>query len=286
MESRSLRYFVAVAEELNFSRAAERLGISAPPLSRAIRRLETDLGVRLFERTTHSVTLTPPGRVLLAEARIALDALHAAGRRAQRAADPEPKLVLAVKADGDAGLLEPILARYATEPGARPVTVRLSGWREQVRLLREGEADAALIYEPFDRTGLDAEPLAVEARLAALPAAHALAARDHLTLADLALPGVEPGRLDGLDRYLDTVVERHRIADLSQLLTLVELGEVVTLLPESVTTRYPRPGVVYRELPDTPPVTLSIAWPQQSRSTATAALIRAATAVAPVGVAP
>ncbi|MGB8946829.1 MAG: LysR family transcriptional regulator, partial [Streptomyces sp.] len=105
MESRPLRYFLAVAEELNFARAAERLGISPPPLSRAIRQLETELGVILFERTTHSVALTPAGTVLLAEARIALDALQAAGRRAQRAAASDPKLVLAVKADGDAGLL-------------------------------------------------------------------------------------------------------------------------------------------------------------------------------------
>jgi DNA-binding transcriptional LysR family regulator len=281
MESRSLRYFVAVAEELNFTRAAERLGISVPPLSRAIRKLEADLGVALFERTTHHVALTPSGTVLLEEARVALDALHAACRRAQRAAGPESKLVLAVKADGDAGLLEPLLARYAAEPGARPVTVRLSGWREQTRLLRAGEADAALVYEPFERRGLDAERLAVEPRLAALPATHPLAARDRLTLADLALPGVEPGRADGLPGYLDSVVARYAIADLSQLLTLVELGEVVTLLPESVTTRYPRPGVVYRRIADAPPAALCIAWPQQSRSTATAALVRAALAVAP-----
>ncbi|MEU6261561.1 LysR family transcriptional regulator [Streptomyces sp. NPDC047043] len=279
MESRSLRYFVAVAEELSFARAAERLGISAPPLSRAIRKLEADLGVTLFERTTHSVRLTPAGTVLLGEARIALDALQAAGRRAQRAAAPEAKLVLVIKADGDGGLLDTILARYATEPAALPVTIRLSGWGDQARLLRQGEADAALIYEPFDRTGLDAETVTVEPRLAALPATHPLAARDHLTLADLGIPGVGPGRLDGLPHYLETMVERHGLTDLSQVLTLVDLGELVTLLPESVTARYPRPGVVYRRLPDTPPATLSIAWPQQSRSTATAALVRAATSV-------
>ncbi|MFI6562012.1 LysR family transcriptional regulator [Streptomyces sp. NPDC050534] len=282
MESRSLRYFVAVAEELNFARAAERLGISAPPLSRAVRKLETDLGVTLFERTTHSVRLTPAGTVLLAEARIALDALQAAGRRAQRAAGPESKLVLAIKADGDGGRLDAILTRYAAEPGALPVTVRLSGWGDQARLLRQGEADAALIYEPFEATGLDSETVSVERRVAALPAAHPLAVRDRLSLADLAIPGVESGRLDGLARYLDAMVEQHGISDLAQLLTLVELGELVTVLPESVTARYPRPGIAYRELPDAPPATLTIAWPQHSRSTATAALVRAAASVAAV----
>ncbi|MGW2836039.1 LysR family transcriptional regulator [Streptomyces sp. NPDC001286] len=280
MESRPLRYFVAVAEELNFARAAERLGISAPPLSRAIRRLEQDLGIVLFERTTHSVALTPAGEVLLAEARIALDALGAAGRRAQRAAAKDPKLILAIKADGDAGLLDTILSRYAREPAARPVTIRLTGWNGQAELLRSGEADAALIHEPFDRTGLDTETVAVEPRLAALPACHPLAARDRVGLGDLGIPDVEPGRLDGLARYLDEIVERYAIADLPQLVTLVELGEVVTLLPKSVAVRYPRPGVVYREVPDAPPSTLSIAWPQQSRSTATAALVRVAASVA------
>ncbi|MFJ4781856.1 LysR family transcriptional regulator [Streptomyces sp. NPDC088794] len=279
MESRPLRYFVAVAEELNFARAAERLGISAPPLSRAIRKLEADLGVTLLERTTHSVALTPAGRVLLTEARSALEALHAAGRRAQRASSPDAKLALAVKADGDAGLLETVLARFATDPAALPVSVRLSGWGEMVRLLRQGEADAALLYDPFDRTGLDAEPIFVEPRTAVLPVAHPLAARDRLTLADLALPGVEPGDLAGLGRFLDSTVEQHGFIDLAQLLARVELGDLVTLLPESVTFRYPRPGVAYRPVLDAPPATLWIAWPQQSCSMATAALVRAATSV-------
>ncbi|MFD4481221.1 LysR family transcriptional regulator [Streptomyces sp. NPDC058471] len=272
MESRPLRYFLAVAEELNFARAAERLGISPPPLSRAIRQLETELGVTLFERTTHSVALTPAGTVLLAEARIALDALQAAGRRAQRAASSDPKLVLAVKADGDAGLLEPILARFAAEPAALPVAVRLCGWHEQPRLLRLGEADAALVHEPFDRTGLDAETLVAESRVAALAATHPLAARDRLSLADLDL---RPG---DVHQYVEDIRTESR--DLAQLLTLVGLGGPIPLLPASVAARYPRPGVVYRPVQDAPPVTLAIAWPQQSCSTATAALVRAAASVA------
>ncbi|MCF3131493.1 LysR family transcriptional regulator [Streptomyces olivochromogenes] len=272
MESRPLRYFVAVAEELNFTRAAERLGISPPPLSRAIRQLETEMGVALFERTTHTVALTPAGTVLLAEARIALDALQAAERRSQRAAAVEPKLILAVKADGDAGLLEPILARFASEPAALPVAVRLCGWSEQPRLLRQGEADAALVHEPFDRTGLDSERLIAEPRVAALAAAHPLAARDRLALVDLGL------RPDGVHQYIEK--SRSEGRDLAQLLTLVALGGPTPLLPASVASRYPRPGVVYRAIPDAPPSVLVIAWPQQSRSTATAALIRAAASVA------
>jgi DNA-binding transcriptional LysR family regulator len=272
MESRPLRYFVAVAEELNFARAAEQLGISPPPLSRAVRQLESELGAVLFERTTHRVALTPAGEVLLAEARFALEALEAAGRRTRRAAAAEPKLVLAVKADGDGGLLEAVLARYAADPAALPVTVRLCAWHEQSRLLRQGEADVALVYEPYDRTGLDAENLAVEPRLAALAAGHPLAARAWLSLADLGL------RPEEAHQYIDGMRGKGR--DLAQLLTLVGLGEVVALLPASVADRYPRPGVVYRPVRDAPPAVLAVAWPQQSRSTATAALVRAAAAVA------
>jgi DNA-binding transcriptional LysR family regulator len=282
LESRPLRSFVAVAEELNFSRAAERLGISSPPLSRTIRKLEAELGVTLFERTTHNVTLTPAGTVLLDQARIALDALDAAGRRAQRAAPAEPKLVLAVKADSDAGLLNSILETYAADPAARPITVRLCGWGEQPRLLRQGEADAALLYEPFDSTGLDAEPVSSEPHVAAVAATHPLAARGRIGLAELGLPISEPDQAADLARFLDSLVEQHGIHDLPQLLKLVELGELVTLLPESIVARYPRPGVAYLQVPDAPLATLAIAWPHHSRSAATAALVRAASAPEPL----
>jgi DNA-binding transcriptional LysR family regulator len=279
VESRPLRYFVAVAEELNFARAAERLGMSATPLSRAIRKLESELGVTLFERSTHRVALTAAGVELLAEAKIVLDALQAAQRRAQRAGRPDPKLVLALKADGHAGMLDAVLARYEADPAALPVAIRLCEWGEQPQLLRRGEADAAFVHEPFDHTALDAEPLITEPRVAALPATHPLADRDHVSIADLGLPA-EPVHPSEFRRNLTAGADAHRVRDLSQLLTLVELGELVQVLPESVAILYPRPDVAYRPVPDAPPLVTAIAWPQQSRSRATAALVRAATSLA------
>jgi DNA-binding transcriptional LysR family regulator len=277
IESRALRYFVAVAEELNFSRAADRLGISASPLSRAIRALEVDMGVTLLERNTHGVALTPAGAVLLEQGRSALDAARAAVRRAQRAGATTPQIVLAVKADSDAGLLDTILARYAALDPGLPVTVRLCGWAEQPGLLREGEADVALVHEPFDRTGLDSEPVSVEPTVAAVPATHPLAHAGRATLAELDLPITGPSDLAGVRRHQDDLVDRHGIRDLAQLLALVELGRFITLVPRSVADRYPRGGLAYLDVPDAPPAVLAIAWPQQSRSTAVAALVRAAT---------
>jgi DNA-binding transcriptional LysR family regulator len=120
LDSRALRYFIAVAEELHFGRAAERLGIAQPPLSRAIRQLESRLGVPLFQRTSRAVRLTGAGQVLLGEGRHALAALDAAARRAQRAGQPRPALAVALKADNDGGLLPAILAAYRREQAAIP----------------------------------------------------------------------------------------------------------------------------------------------------------------------
>ncbi|WP_432989419.1 LysR family transcriptional regulator [Dactylosporangium sp. CA-233914] len=274
VESRPVRYFVAVAEEGSFTRAAARLGIAGPALSRAIRNLETELGVRLFERSTRVVELTEPGVVLLTHARPALEALDAAARRAVRASASQRSLLLAVKADADGGLLEDILAAAATEPDAGPVAVRLCGWREHTRLLRTGEADAALMFEPYDPAGIDADVVAVEPRVAALPADHPLATAARVRLTDL---GIAP---ENVTERAERDIHQLGVHDLAQLLALVGLGTTITVLPRSVAARYPRQAVAYVPIEDCPPAALVIAWPQHSRSRGVAALVRAATAVA------
>src|SRR6201996_8058555 len=115
LEVRQLRYFVAVAEELHFGRAAERLGMAQPPLSRAIRHLERQLGVVLLERTTRQVRLTAAGEVLLRDARTVLEAVTAAARRTRQAGSSTPQLRGALKADVDGGLLSQILDAYSAD---------------------------------------------------------------------------------------------------------------------------------------------------------------------------
>ncbi|MFD0523730.1 LysR family transcriptional regulator [Paractinoplanes durhamensis] len=192
METRELRYFVAVAEELHFGRAARRLGIAQPPLSRAIQQLERRLGAELLERTSRSVTLTEPGAVLLREARAALDAVEAAERRTRRAAMPNQALVLVAKAGAAGELLAKLLDAYAAEPGAVEVDVQLCGIAEQERMLRDGRADVALLHRPFDSTvGLDTEELSTEGQIVVLPAGHPLTGSPGVRRADIAaLPGL------------------------------------------------------------------------------------------------
>lgn len=279
VESRPLRYFVAVAEELSFTRAAERIGIAAPALSRAISGLEAELGVRLLERSTRSVALTEAGAVLLADARAALVALDAAARRARRAAGVTGgKLVLAVKADVEGGLLEDVLAAYRSEHRAVPIEVVFTGWREQPGLLRGGEADVAIIVEPFDADGLDTEPLLREPQLLALPTGHPLADRPRLRLADIEAGHQQAG--PGSHLYVRHGEQLPQFGDMVQLLRQIELGRMLALLPVSLAERNARPQLTWCPVDDAPHAAFAVAWPQSSRSLAVAAFVHAAVTVA------
>ena len=278
METRELRYFVAVAEELHFGRAARRLGIAQPPLSRAIAQLERRLGVTLLDRTSRAVTLTAAGAVLLTEGRAALDAVDAADRRTRRAAAAgEPALVLVTKAGASGELLAKLLEAYAAAPDAVTVDVVLCGVGEQERLLRDGRADVALLHRPFDSTaGLDTEELRTEGQVVVLPAGHPLTARAAVRLADVAdLPGLpQPRRARPDGTYPDG--PGPVIRDGTQLLQLIALGRTCAVLPESVRADL-RGDLAAVPVTDAPAVTTVIAWPPHSRSRALAALIRTAT---------
>ncbi|MEH0824900.1 MULTISPECIES: LysR family transcriptional regulator [Micromonospora] len=280
METRELRYFVAVAEELHFGRAARRLGIAQPPLSRAIRQLERRLGVTLLERDSRSVALTAAGSVLLREGRAALDAVDAAGRRTRRAgeaANGGPGLVLATKAGASSELLPKLLDAYAAEPDAVPVEVLLCGIGEQERLLRDGRADVALLHLPFDSTtGLDTEELVTEQQVAVLPAGHPLARRPHLLMAEVeTLPGLPMPRWPRADGSYPEG-PGPEVRDHAQLFQLIALGRTAVVLPESVRSLL-LADLVAVPVPDAPAVTTVIAWPPHSRSRPLAALIRTAT---------
>lgn len=277
METRELRYFVAVAEELHFGRAAERLGIAQPPLSRAISLLERRLGATLLERTSRAVTLTEAGSVLLREGNAALDAVEAAERRTRRAAGGESGLVLAAKAGASSELLTKLLDAYAAEPDAVSVEVLLCGPGEQERLLRDGRADVALLHRPFDRTaGFDTEELHSEGQIVVLPAGHPLTTRPHLPLAEVgALPGLPKPRWPRTDgTYPDG--PGPRVRDHTQLLQLIALGRACAIVPESARTEL-REDLAAVPVLDAPTVTTLIAWPPHSRSRVVAGLVGTAT---------
>lgn len=278
LETRELRYFVAVAEELHFGRAAERLGIAQPPLSRAIRQLEHRLGVRLLDRDRRGVALTDAGRVLLREARPALDAVAAAARRTRRAGDPRRPLVLVTKAGASHALLQRLLGAVEAET---PVEVLLCEVGEQAGLLRDGSADVALMHRPFDDLdGFDTEDLLTEGQVAILPAAHPLAARDQLTFEEVRdVPGLPIARWPRLDgSYPDGPGPEVRTQ--SKLAQLVALGRTLLVIPAS-SRAWQWPEHVAVPVLDAPNVTTVLAWQPGTRSQALASFVRTAATLWP-----
>ncbi|MFE4638172.1 LysR substrate-binding domain-containing protein [Streptomyces sp. NPDC056773] len=184
MELRTLRYFVAVAEELHFGRAATRLHMSQPPLSRAIKRLEAEVGALLFARSPTGVTLTPVGAVLLDEARDLLD--HAERVRVRvSAAAGGATITVGILGDGtDPGVSRLAAAYRRTHPGI-DIRIRDTDLTDPTCGLRTGLVDVALTRAPFDETALTVRTLRTDPVGAVLRADDPLARCDRLRLADL-----------------------------------------------------------------------------------------------------
>lgn len=234
IEIRELRYFAAVAEELHFGRAAERLRISQPPLSRAIQRLEQRLGVELLRRDRRGVRMTEAGEVLLEEARNVFDAATAAVQRSRRTVNADDRLVLVTKAGASHELLRDLLDSYAARPGALPVEVLLCEVGEQRQVLRQGRADAALVHSPYDVFGeFKTQELVTERQVAIVPKGDPLALRPRLTMAEVAdVPGLPIARWPRHDGSYPPGPgpEVHTQSEIAQL---VSLGRALLVIPES-----------------------------------------------------
>ncbi|WP_035803552.1 LysR family transcriptional regulator [Kitasatospora mediocidica] len=185
MELRTLRYFVAVAEELHFGRAASRLYMSQPPLSRAIKQLETEVGAGLFDRSSAGVALTPVGAVLLDEARALLDHADRVHVRVAAAAGTANITVGILGDSADPGATRLAAAYRRRHPGVE-IRIRETDLTDPTCGLHAGLVDVALTRAPFDETGLTVHQLRADPVGALLRADDPLTRRDRLELADLA----------------------------------------------------------------------------------------------------
>jgi len=270
MELRHLRYFVAVAEELHFGRAAARLHIAQPPLSQQIRQLEGELGFPLFVRAHRRVRLTEAGRVFLAEARAVLARVEQGAAEARRVARGETgALAVGFVASATYGLVPSLFRLFRRRHPGVALSLSELSTEEQLAALRAGSIQVGLGRPPAEDPGVVVEPLLDEPLVVALPAAHRLALSRAVPLRALAdEPFVlfprrpRPGWADRILGHCREAGFRPAVAqealELSTALALVAAGIGVTLVPASVRTLRPR-ALVYRPLAAPAPTTRLLA---------------------------
>jgi DNA-binding transcriptional LysR family regulator len=289
VELRHLRYFVAVAEELHFSRAAERLHVAQPAVSEQVRKLEGELGVTLLNRTKRQTSLTEAGAALLTEARRVLEQVDRARLATRQARDHSASRLRIGYAPASLPTSVPrALQRLAASMKGLQTTLEPAFALELIAAVRDERLDAAIVSLPAPTAGLRTTQLGREGAVAALPAGHRHAIRPAIRLDQLA-----PERIVVLPReasrpFYDSVLAACQHAALAP--TLVETrgtcvepallavasGAGIGLLPESVADRYSTPGVRFVAIDgDQPAVTTAILTRRDSTHLATAALVRA-----------
>jgi DNA-binding transcriptional LysR family regulator len=280
MELRHIRYFLAVAEAHNFTRAAEKLGIGQPPLSQQIRDLEAEVGAQLFHRVPHGAELTEAGEAFMIDARVALASAEKAKLAAQRAARGETgRLALGFTASA---AFNPAVTGTIRRFRAQWPGVLLSLFEMNSKLLVEklarGEIDAAFIRPGLeDPQEMRLKRMEDEPMLVALPANHALAASGSIRLSSLAdEPFVLFPRFVGLSLYDDIakacreagfeLVVTQEAPQIPSVVNLVAAGFGVSIVPASI-AKIAIEGIVFRPI-DGPPLIarLGIAMLKSQRS--------------------
>jgi DNA-binding transcriptional LysR family regulator len=292
MELRALRYFVVLAEELHFSRAARRLSLTQPPLSQAIAKLERELGVRLFERSRRKVELTLAGATFLEEARAMLARAAQAVDLVQRAQRGEVgRLAIGYLAATAYTLLPLVLRDFSRSyPGVKLDLRELTIPQQHAALLK-GDIDVAILRPPVSQAELASETLLAERFVLALPARHPLRALRRVPAKRLAAePFVFFPRQPGLvfhDLVMDFCLRAGFTPRVAQeayqthtVVALVAAGIGVALVPAS-TQKIGLAGVAYRELRETTPQSrTAVAWRRADASPALGAFLDVARRVA------
>ena len=280
MELRHLRYFVAVAEELSFRRAAERLHLAQPPLSSQIKDLETELGARLFERSTRSVKLTSTGRMFLEEARAVLMAAERAEQNVRKAENGIiGSLRIGVLAPTATPRLARILSSYRQKfPGVQFSLSELTSI-EQLRCLRADQLDVGLLRPPVDFPELESIFVEESPMVLAAPARHRLAKLRRIEWTDFhrePLVMIHPTLQHGYyDKFLEFCVKAGATPlvgqyanDVHSKMWLISAGFGIAPTTKTI-AETKRPGLVFRELPDgLPLVKTLLVWNRSNASPA------------------
>jgi DNA-binding transcriptional LysR family regulator len=275
VDTRLLRYFVAVAEHLSFTAAAEELYVAQPSLSRQIKQLEERLGVELFVRTSSSVALTAAGRALLPIARNHIASWRQAVQLVRTTAAAERNVLRIGFTATGGGPLARRARKVFTErfPGVTVEPKRFD-WGGEPQALRDGLADVAFAWLPADLSGLQAEVVATEPRWVAVRSTHPLAQQDTVSIDDLrdeplmwtrVAPrewvdwwAVNP-RPDGSAPVWGPANE-----NVEEMLEHVATTSGVCIGPESMKSFYVHPDLAWRAIVDIEPLRIALAWPEHA----------------------
>lgn len=280
MDLKALRYFVALAEERHFGRAADRLGIAQPSLTQQMQRLESELGVPLLDRSQRRVQLTAAGAVLLDEGRRVLRQAERAVALTERAGRGEVgRLVLGVAESASYAILPELLRAYRRDYPDVDLAVRMMNTAAQVAAVRSGEIDAGLARMPVDTEGLAARTIRVDPVAVLLPEGHRLAGSAAVALRELAgeplvIYPAAP-RTSWVDFMLSVFREAgvepgpvEEASDTFTAMALVAAGLGITLVPGTAGL-FARPGVVWRPLAEPAPRTRLVVLHSRERPTPT-----------------
>jgi DNA-binding transcriptional LysR family regulator len=272
VDTRTLRCFVVLAEQLNFTRAAELLFVSQPALSRRIRRLESDLRTPLFERTGREVTLTAAGQALLPAARQLIADWQTAQRTARVTAAARSRILrVGFEASGSGTLGTRAYAEFMARHPDVSVEPKRFDWGGEVTALREGLVDVAFVWFPADTTGLHVEMIRTEQRWVGLSTTHPLATRDTVSIHDLSAEPIVWTRQAPRD-WVDWWAVNPRPDgrepiwgpendNVEEMLEHVAAGLAICISPQSMSAHYSRPDLTWRPIPDIPPLRIALCWP-------------------------